>query len=80
MSTADAANRYFAFMRGWGAGTRGHRVEEDGWTHPVLGETYQEGYAAGRAAKKAAQDEASARFGYVPQVIRARAGEEGKRG
>lgn len=66
----DGGNEYMIWMRGWadGAGMRAMRPEFT--SHPTFATVYDEAYAAGRAAHGEASVEASARFGYTPNILR----------
>ena len=66
----DAANKYHTWIRGWrdGAGMRPMRPDHS--THPTLGTTYNEAYAAGQQAARDIATTAATRFGYTPSILR----------
>lgn len=66
----DAANKYHTWCRGWRDGAGMRAMREDHLVHPTLGTTYSEAYAAGQAAARVMAEQASARFGYTPSILR----------
>lgn len=65
-----AANRYYAYLRGWDDGSRAQAKREDGVNHSTLSEMYLIGYEAGYMARQISREYAMKLTGYEPSILR----------
>jgi hypothetical protein len=65
---------FWSYRRGWTDGTAGHPKRPEYVHHASrrdIAEAYEQGYAAGQAARTQALYTAAERYGYTPTLLRA---------